>query len=368
MDNFSSILKSEEKAVFALRSLYRKYGYLPYKMSKFEEYDLYVRNKDFLVSDSVITFNDTNGKLLALKPDVTLSIVKNSLDEPGCKQKLFYNENVYRISGSTHMYKEIMQTGLECIGDIDIYDITEVLLLALESLDAVGDEFVLDISHMGIITALLDEVSDDEEFKRKVTHCIGEKNRHGIKEICKEYEAADDAAEMLADFVGIYGAPESVIEKLKATVAGEKASAAVAELESIWNVLSKTVYKDKINFDFSIVNDMNYYNGIVFTGFLDGIPESVLSGGQYDNLVRKMGKKSGAIGFAVYLDLLEYLHNDTEEYDVDVLLLYDETTDVSMLFSKVKELTAGGKSVSAQKEMPKKLRCKQVITLKEKED
>ena len=61
------ILKSEEKAVFALRALYRQHGYLPYKMSKFEEYEYYIRNKDFLVSDRIITFNDTNGKLLALR-------------------------------------------------------------------------------------------------------------------------------------------------------------------------------------------------------------------------------------------------------------------------------------------------------------
>ena len=70
------LLKNEEKAIFSLRSLYKKYGYMPFKMSKFEEYDLYVRNKDFLVSDRIITFNDTNGKLLALKPDVTLSVSK----------------------------------------------------------------------------------------------------------------------------------------------------------------------------------------------------------------------------------------------------------------------------------------------------
>ena len=66
------ILKNDERAVFALRSLYRGFGYSKYKMSKFEEYDLYVRNKDFLISDSIITFTDTNGKLMALKPDVTL--------------------------------------------------------------------------------------------------------------------------------------------------------------------------------------------------------------------------------------------------------------------------------------------------------
>lgn len=76
-----SILKSDERAIYGLRSLYRKHGYTQYKMSKFEEYDLYSENKDFLVSDGVITFNDTNGKLLALKPDVTLSILKNFKDE-----------------------------------------------------------------------------------------------------------------------------------------------------------------------------------------------------------------------------------------------------------------------------------------------
>ena len=82
-------MKQEQQALLDLRKLYGKYGYTQYKMSKFEEYDLYVRNKSFLLSDSVITFTDTNGKLMALKPDVTLSIVKNSADIPGYVQKLY---------------------------------------------------------------------------------------------------------------------------------------------------------------------------------------------------------------------------------------------------------------------------------------
>ena len=60
-----TVLKKEEKVIFALRSLYARYGYSQYKMSKFEEYDLYVQSKDFLLSDSVITFTDRNGKLMA---------------------------------------------------------------------------------------------------------------------------------------------------------------------------------------------------------------------------------------------------------------------------------------------------------------
>ncbi len=172
------LLKNEEKAIFALRSLYKKYGFLPYKMSKFEEYELYVRNKDFLVSDSVITFNDTNGRLLALKPDVTLSIIKNSSYEPGCKQKVYYNENVYRVSGATHQYKEFMQAGLESIGDIDIYDIFEVVYLAAKSLEEISDDYVLDISDVAILSSVIDCCSDNKSFKKEITKLISEKNKH----------------------------------------------------------------------------------------------------------------------------------------------------------------------------------------------
>ena len=108
MEFDEKVLKNGEYAVFELRALYQRYGYTQYKMSKFEEYDLYVQNKDFLVGDGVITFNDTDGKLLALKPDVTLSIIKKSKDEGGVTQKVYYNENVYRISKNTHTFKEIM--------------------------------------------------------------------------------------------------------------------------------------------------------------------------------------------------------------------------------------------------------------------
>ena len=119
----NSVLRNDEKIIFTLRALYSKYGYSRYKMSNFEEYDLYVRNKDFLVSDRIITFTDTNGALMALKPDVTLSIIKSSKDEKGLVQKLYYNENVFRASDDSSGFKEIMQAGLECIGDLESSDI-----------------------------------------------------------------------------------------------------------------------------------------------------------------------------------------------------------------------------------------------------
>ena len=167
-----SILKSDERAVFKLRALYREYGYNQFKMSKFEEYDLYSENKDFLVSDGVITFNDTNGKLLALKPDVTLSILKNFKDEAGAVERLYYNENVYRISETSHTYKEIMQTGLECIGDINGDNEAEVIILALKSLALISKTFVLDLSHVGLVSALLDGFGLEGEKRKAALNAV----------------------------------------------------------------------------------------------------------------------------------------------------------------------------------------------------
>ena len=109
---------------------------------------------------------------------------------------------------------------------------------------------------------------------------------------------------------------------------------------------------------------MNYYNGIVFKGFLSGICESVLSGGQYDKLMRRMGRGSGAIGFALYLDLLEALQGAPLPYDVDILIIYDEKSD-AMAISELSDATVkAGKSVSVQKAIPKKLRYREMIDMR----
>lgn len=355
------LLKSEEKAIFALRSLYRRYGYLPYKMSKFEEYELYVRNKDFLVSDRIITFNDTGGRLMALKPDVTLSIIKNGEDLPGVKQKVYYNENVYRVSGGTHQFRELMQTGLECIGDIDTYDIYEAVSLAAQSLALISEDYVLDVAHLGILSALLDEAGADENLRRLLARCVADRNRHDMGRLCRDGGIGEEQIERLCRFTGVYGDMERVLCELEPLCVGKAASEALGQLRELAALLRGSGLDSHIRFDFSIVNDMNYYNGIVFRGFLSGICEGVLSGGQYGKLMRRMGRTGDAVGFAIYLDLLETLGNADRGYDVDTLVLYDSQTDIGELTARVHGLTQHGKCVSAQKAVPPKLRYRELV-------
>ncbi|MBR5743511.1 MAG: ATP phosphoribosyltransferase regulatory subunit [Clostridia bacterium] len=347
-----------EKTALALRTLYRRSGYIPYRMGKFEEYDLYSRNKDFLVSDSVITFTDTNGRLMALKPDVTLSIAKNHRDGQDGTEKLYYDENVYRVSRGSGSFREIRQAGLECIGEIDAPAAGEVLLLAAQSLETVSEEYVLDLAHIGILSAVLERITPSPALQDGLLASVGEKNLHGIRALMRENGLPEDAALPLEKLVSLYGEPDDVLPEI-----GEIARAAGASREFDFfrrslSVFSDPSFRGKVRVDFSVTGDRNYYNGLIFKGFIPGLPGSVLSGGQYDNLMHKLGKKAGAVGFAVYLQSLEALDEAPPSFDADVMLLYGGETDPGALAAAAAALKAEGLSVRTGTCVPKGLRVR----------
>ena len=359
--NFDSgVLDNNEKITYALRSLYSRHGYSQYKMSKFEEYDLYSGNKDFLVSDSVITFNDTNGRLMALKPDVTLSIIKNNRGFKGGVLKLCYDENVYRVSKGTGSFREIMQIGLECIGEVDDFCIGEVLWLAAESLKTVSPDFVLDISDLDLIGAFIDNISSDAEIRKALMKCIGEKNLHGISAICAQNSIGESAAEPLKKLIMTYGTAREVLTQVKELAAGIGAESAADSLARAVSIFDNYEFADRIHIDFSVVGDMKYYNGVVFKGFINGVPGSVLSGGRYDKLMARLHDNSKGIGFAVYLDMLEDINKEEKEYDADIMLVYSPGSDPAGLREAADKLTAEGKSVFVAAEGNQSVRCREI--------
>jgi ATP phosphoribosyltransferase regulatory subunit len=301
------VMDPQERIGFRLRALYAEHGYSRYRMSKFEEYDLYSRNKDFLFSEGVITFTDTNGRLMALKPDVTLSIIKNGRDLKGALQKLYYHENVYRVASAEDGFREQTQVGLECMGDVDGKCVAEVLKLAAESLKLCAEDYVLEISHLGILGAFVEAVASGEKMREELLKCAGEKNLHGISLICRENGLAEGAEEPLRQLLSLYGTPRSVMPKIRKLAEENGAGEYALELGQAAAAFAGSEAEEKIRIDFSASGDTKYYNGIAFKGFISGIPGSVLSGGQYDRLMRRMGRKDRAIGFAVFLNMLERL-------------------------------------------------------------
>ena len=316
MEFSKEVLRYEELVILKLRTLYSEYGYSQYRMSRFEEYELYAGNRAFLPSGEILTFTGVGGRLMALRPDVTLSIVKYAKND-GELKKLYYNENVYRSDGLE--FKEQMQVGLECIGKIDVDLTSEALMLAKRSLEIIGENTRLDISHIGFLSGLLSTEQMTAAQRNDLVICLSEKNITGLKALCSRFELTDEFCNRITTLSSIYGPFNEVEDKLRGICCSADMDAALAELKELHINLENLGVKSGVNIDFSIVNDISYYNGIIFQGYIKGIPEKVLSGGRYDELLRRFGNKSDAIGFAVNLDVLEHLEAEDQKTDSKML-------------------------------------------------
>lgn len=350
-------LRPEETATLQLRKLYEQYGYKKYRMSRFEEYSLYAANKRFLPSENVITFTDLDGKLLALKPDVTLGIIKNTKATRESSEKLYYVENVYRESKESHTYKEISQMGLECLGTVDLYTIVEVLALAENSLAALGPDFVLTVSHMGIVAGLVENLGVGEGDQKQILSCIRSKNAGELAEISRRVKLSRIQTENLCRIPNLYGDFPSTIRKARKIALNRTMEEACDQLEVVYKAMRSIGLAKNLRLDFSIINDIEYYNGIIFQGYLDGLPRTVLSGGQYDGMTKKMGRDLEAIGFALYLSELRRLPRTASMLDAEALVLYDENADCGKLAAAVKKLSRECGRVRTERTVPAGFRC-----------
>ena len=297
-----NMLRPQERLSLRLRLLYEEAGFRQYRMGRFEEYGLYQQNRRFLASDQVITFTDLDGRLLALKPDVTLSIAKNAQFEEGGCGRFYYSENVYRPSQESHTFQEISQMGLECIGAVDDGITAQAVSLAGKSLALTGRDFVLEASHMGFVAGLLDAVGAPEAARPWLLSCVRDRNLHELRSAAEEAGLSRQGTDALCRLDALAGDWEAVLAQAEPIALNAGMGAALAELRPLCAALE--AQGQSLRLDLSLVNDMEYYNGLVLQGYVAGLPRAVLTAGRYDPLVELV--RAGALAgvFAVFLDVL----------------------------------------------------------------
>ena len=300
-----STLQPKERASFALRALYEAAGCRKYHMGRFEEYSLYQANRSFLSSEQVITFTDLDGRLLALKPDVTLSIAKTAQPAPGETLRYYYHENVYRPSAESRTFKEIGQMGLEFLGGVGEAEVQQAVCLAAQSLGQLGTDWVLEVSHMGYLFGLLDALQVPEDARAGLLRKLGQKNAHELRAAALAAGLDEDAADTLCRVLTLCGGYADTLPRAEALCRNDAMRAAVAELQGLAGPLEQA--GGAIRLDLTLAGEMEYYNGLVFQGYLKALPRPLLKGGRYDLLMQQFTPGAGAIGFAVYLDELDRL-------------------------------------------------------------
>ena len=313
-------LKREERAALKLKDLYRRYGYDEYKLSGFEDYSLYADNKSFLDGKGVLSFS-VGGKMLALRPDVTLSVIKNvntsAISDP---VKLFYDEHVYRKTSGGGDFAELRQIGVEVIGRVDTVTETEVCGLVLKTLLSVTDgRYVIDVSHAGIIEKALNKLGDNgRPVRKKAAEYLMSKNAHDFL----RFAAANGINKIYADaFCALITIPCERESAVNSLAPFSEILDIGNELDELNDVLSAVGEHACVNF--SIGGDADYYNRVVFKGYVEGVPYAVLSGGRYDKLLGRFGKSAEAIGFALYLGEICNYYND-EPLKPDAVVVYND--------------------------------------------
>lgn len=345
-------IMNENTIVSKLTKIYEEYGYKKIKLSKFEDYNLYNNYKDFLQTEHILTFMNLNGNLQSLRPDVTLSIVKKVLkDNDKYTKKLYYIEDIYKIDEVSNEYEEIQQVGVEIIGTLSKYSNLEIISMAIDSLKTINKEYILEISSIDFMSALIDELNLDEDKKLEILKLIYSKNKHDLEKTLISNNIDDKLKSYIISLIDISGNYKEVLEKIENIIINKKMQQAYDELKSLLGVFENYNNFENILLDFSIESKLGYYNGIIFKGYIKGNNDVVLSGGRYDKLLDKFNahtqnkkNKKNAIGFAVYMDKLYKKDTKKNEYDFDILILY-KSGDEKELLNKVHSFIREGKKV-----------------------
>lgn len=333
-------LINENSIVPNLINIYERFGFKKIKLSKFEDYNLYNNNKDFLQTEHILTFMNLNGNLKSLRPDVTLSIVKKVLkDNEKETQKIYYIEDIYKIVSNE--YEEIPQVGVEIIGKLNNYSNLEIISMAIESLKSINKNYILEISNIDFISAIFDEINLEENLKIEILNNIYLKNKHDLEKLLNK-NVDNKYKKYILSFIELSGNYKDILKKLKSLIINKKMQKSYEELKSLSFVFELYNNFDKILLDFSIESQLGYYNGIIFKGYIKESNDIILSGGRYDKLLNKFNSNKNAIGFAIYMDKL-YEKNKTSDF-IDILILY-KSGDENILLNEVRKFMNKNKKV-----------------------
>ena len=280
-----------------------KWGYKEIITPTVEFYETFNYNSQTLKEEDMYKFFDNRGRILVLRPDMTIPIarvVETKFKDAPLPIKLRYNANVFRVhvdlGGKRNEYTDC---GVELIGLEDYKSDLEVLVLALEALDKLGlNDFKLEIGNMGFFQAAFKNLNISEDEKAIIAQYIEDKNLKSLEDYLKSLDIKNEYKEFFNKLPWLFG-DIKVLEKAKQFAFNDELKKNLEYIENLYAELDSLGYGDKVTFDLGMVPRLNYYTGIIFRGYGEGLGNTVLRGGRYDSLIEIGDKYLPAIGFSI---------------------------------------------------------------------
>lgn len=332
----------------ALKDLFVSQGYRRVMTPALEFYDVFGKAAKYLPKETMYKLTDSKGRLLVLCPDCTVPVARltaTRLKGMPLPLRLYYNHNIYRgFPERKSKSVEINQVGIELIGGSSWRSDLEVVELAARSLDKIsGGKYRLELCHIGYFKAIMGSLDTDEETKEEIRLLIEQKNYASLTDILGKAQE-NKAARALRKLPGLFGG-EEVFEKAYELFDENGAKESLDYLKEIYEYLCRLGLSDKVIIDLGLVNLAEYYTGIIFRGYFDGVGEQVLSGGRYDTLLGQFGENQGSIGFGINVDLASQMVKTEPEKVPEILVFAKDIQAIPNSVHYRKALEKQGKTV-----------------------
>ncbi len=300
------------------RDVFRKNGYKMVQTPTFEYFDVYhtaTPNK----AESMFKFFDGDGRMLALRPDFTTSVARLAATKPVGEKlplRLSYSGSAFQNDEafSQARQREFSQVGIELIGENSVAADAEVIRIAIETLTAAGmTEFQIDIGQVGYFLSLAKQAALGADETDRLRQMINDKDFVAIEQFLEQFSMPADLKQCFLEMPTRFGAVSVVDDALKTPGISEEAKDALQNLKRVYGILEEQGFGQYISVDLGMVPHLDYYTGLIFKGVAYGVGFPICSGGRYDNLMEKFGRKLPATGVAIGVErLMAALRKETD--------------------------------------------------------
>lgn len=345
------VLKAQTES--GIKEVFREFGYSEIQTPAFEYLEVFGDDMS-IPTDESIKFIDSNGKVLALRPDFTTSIsraVASHLSEEPLPLRLWYLGNVYR-SGESYKSakkKEFAQAGVEIIGTNTPAADAEVIALTINALLRTGlTDFQIELAHSDFIQGIIEDCALSDADAAALRSLLDKKFAIGVEEFCDSHNIDGINREILTEIPLFFGDGEEVLSKYKTYSLNSKSRNAIENLEAVYSILRDYKLEKYITVDLGQIRSFRYYTGVIFRGLTTNSAFPICGGGRYNTLGRRFDLDLPATGVAIWVDRLAdaLLRTNSPELetapDAIIFASKDKRGEAYLLASSLRE---EGKSV-----------------------
>ncbi|MBC2582839.1 ATP phosphoribosyltransferase regulatory subunit [Clostridium sp. DJ247] len=328
-----------------LRKTYTDSGFLELTSPTLEFYDVFIGDNSTLPQEKMYKLFDNQGRILVLRPDMTTPIARiaaTKLKDTVYPLRLCYTSNVYRVNESLNgKNSEFTQSGIEIIGIKGTKADVDAIITGITALVNCGlKDFKIELGQAEFFKAIMEEVSLDTEEKEELKKYIEDKNFTALSELLysRKDKIDESTLRILKELPKLFG-DIKILDKASELTNNTRALEALDNIRNVYKAIDSIGLSQYLSVDLGMIQNLDYYTGIIFRGYTHGIGGNILSGGRYDNLVGQFGEDKPATGFAIDVDsILKALETCKFETPRDKVLVLYEDGDFEKAYKKAVEL------------------------------